>query len=234
MQPAPIDPSLQNELKAGEQLLWWGKPDPAHSVKENNRLKNVMIIWRILAIILLALSLVCALLLRSEMAFPGTWAIASLASLEISTIVILLVTVTVFAFCLNRVYLQWKAQHKHATNVKNTLYGITNQRIIVMTATKQGLTVSSFTREDIGQINRIETGGGWGDIMFSKPRQIQRGTRSIAVVSKLGGIPNVRLVDDILTRTFKNVAPSAPPPPLQPTPQTPTQYPPAPEDYMQP
>lgn len=232
MQPAPIDPSLQNELKAGEQLLWWGKPDPAHSVKVNNRLKTVMTIWIILAIILLALSLACALLLHTEMSFPETWTIASLATLAISTIVLLLVSIAVFVFCLNRVYLLWKAQRKHAVDIKNTLYGITDQRVIVMTGSKQGLIVSSYTREDIGQISRIETGGGWGDINYSKPRQIQRGMRSVAVVSRLAGVPDVRLVEDILTRTFKNVAP--PVPQSQQRPPTPAHYPPAPEEYIQP
>lgn len=75
-----------------------------------------------------------------------------------------------------------------------------------MTASKQGFAVNSYTQHDIGQINRVETGGGWGDVSYGKVRQIRKGMRMISVTEKLVGIPNAHMVADSLTRTFKTNA----------------------------
>lgn len=233
-EPMMVDPYLHSELRPNEQLLWWGKPDLAHSMKGNNYTVTLIVVWSVLAIILLALSIICASLLRTVMTIPVEWDVANLTTLQISMVALLLISLATFGICLYRLYLLWKLRHKHATDIKNTLYGITNQRVIVMTATRRGLAVASYTREDIGQISRVETGGGWGDVMYGKPRHIQRGTRQVAVVSKLAGIPNVRQVEDILTRTFKNTETPPVPPAIALQEMSQVQYPPAPEEYMQP
>ncbi|MDQ2717161.1 MAG: hypothetical protein M3Z08_19850 [Chloroflexota bacterium] len=65
--------------------------------------------------------------------------------------------------------------------------------------------MNSCTRDDIGQINRVETGGGWGNLSYGKARHIQRGNRLFTVAETLQGIPNVRMVEDLLSTTFKSV-----------------------------
>jgi hypothetical protein len=220
--PIMVDPSLQQELKPGEQLLWWGKPDIAHRVKTRSVQTINLTISIILALVMAALVVFSIQLFREE---------SSIGSIDSNTVILLLMSLVLLGIYIYRLY-QFFSQRTHqTTNLKQTTYGITNQRVIVITATAQHFIVNSYRANDIGQINRVETGGGWGDVSYGKARHIQRGRRTITIVEKLVGIANVRLVEDLLVTTFKSDSGTAPAfsPALTPLPPQP--YPPTPQFY---
>src|SRR5579883_2720835 len=57
-EPMMVDPYLQHELKPGEQLLWWGRPDPKHRARTGNAsgvfITNI-VIYSILAFVMVGL-----------------------------------------------------------------------------------------------------------------------------------------------------------------------------------
>lgn len=231
------NPQVQNEMKPGKHLLWWGKPNLAHRVKSHIFYINP-IIMGVLAIFSLWLVYNAWNLLIEEVGFDG--------NLQGSTLVLLIFCIVLFISCLARILLFYYQIQKNRANLLNTTYAITDRRIMVITATSKGLAVKSHTRGDIGQIVRAETGGGWGDVSYGIPRSQQAGFRSVTLVDKLAGIPNAGMVEDILMRTFKNSQPAPqqdwyPSYPQQqpypPQPQynaQPAQYPPPPQYYAQP
>lgn len=219
--PAMID-QLQNEVKPGEQLLWWGTPDPARKAKAVNTTTTAYIIYGILSVLMAGLVIFDIHLLQEDI----MW----LSGPDPFTVLMLLIGLGLLGINLYRIYATYSVTQKQITNLRNTIYGITNQRVIVMTAGQQGFAVNSYTRNEMGQINRIETGDGWGDVSFGRPRQIQRGTRTLTIVEKLVGVSDVRRVEDILIRTFKNTPPAmVPGQPVLPV----QSYPPMPQHYMQ-
>lgn len=217
---------LQNEVKPGEQLLWWGKPEPSRKAKTPSTATAVYIVNGILAIFMVFLIAFDIHLLNEESSlFSGP---------DPFTVLLLIVAIGLLGLNLYRIYAAYSVAQKHITNLRHTIYGITNQRVIVMTAGTQGFAVNSYGANDIGQINRVETGDGWGDVSFGKPRHIQQGVRTLTIVEKLVGIPEVQKVADILTRTFKIAPPAATPPAQTWYPQQPAQpYPPTPQQYME-
>jgi hypothetical protein len=231
------NPQVQNEMKPGEHLLWWGKPNLAHRVKSRIFYLNP-IIMGVLAVFTLVLIYNAWNLLIEEIGFYGSFQSTSLS--------LFVFCVFLFLFCLARILLFYYQIQKNFANLRNTTYAITDRRIIVITATSKSLAVKSHTRGDIGQIVRSETGGGWGDVSYGIPRSQQAGFRSVTVVDKLAGVPNAGMVEDILMRTFKNSQPVPQQgwypsyPQQQPylsQPQydaQPVQYPPSPQYYAQP
>ena len=199
--PITIDLRLQSELKPGEQLLWWGRPDLARRVKNIGSVNASYLIYGILAVAMIGLVIFDANLLIEETAFSD--------GPQPFTIFMLLFSILLVGVYFYRIYAVFSIMQANNNNLRNTIYAITNQRILVMTQTRQNFAVKSHAHNDIGQITRTETGEGWGDVSYGIPRTRQIGLRTVAVVDKLVGIPNARLVEDILIRTFKN--PSVPP-----------------------
>lgn len=218
-----VDPALQNELKPGEQLLWWGRPDPKRKAKSAYAQTANYIIYGILAVVAIGLIISNLNLIFQEIGFFGRP--------DSDSIFLLFVSFALLCVPLYRFYASYNLIQKQVNDLRNTIYAITNQRVIMMTARKSGVTVNSYTQNDIGQINRVETGDGWGDVAFGKVRQVQRGLRTIPVTEKFTGIPNVHLVADILSRTFGNVGSAVPAMPMQ---AQQYQYPPMVLHYEQP
>lgn len=209
--PQTIDPLIQRELKEGEQLLWWGQPEVKRRAKSsNNTLQVAAISYGLLAIIALIFIVVIAQLLQEESAY------AFLSGIKVPSLMLLGAILVLLIFIGYRAYVTYNQYKKPITALRNTVYGITDQRVLVIVKNTQGFSVNSYTRDNMGQLNRVETGEGWGDITFGKVRQMQSGLRSVLVAEKLVGVPNVRSVEDLLERTFKNVAPTSQQIPPQP------------------
>jgi hypothetical protein len=78
------------------------------------------------------------------------------------------------------------------------IYAVTDRRVLIITAGEKR-SVMSFGRADIGAIERIEGSGEKGDIVFGWQRNI-----------RFTGVPHVRMVEQILFRTFKGEFPFYP------------------------
>ena len=62
----------------------------------------------------------------------------------------------------------------------------------------------SFTRDEVGRIERFEGRDGWGDVVFGPIRAPQGPAVSQAPPApQLAGIANVRQVEWLLLKTFK-------------------------------
>ncbi|MGH2506476.1 MAG: hypothetical protein ACRDHZ_03530 [Ktedonobacteraceae bacterium] len=222
-EPTMVDPALQNELKLDEQLLWWGRPDPMRKAKSASTQTASYIVFGVLAVVAIFLLYNNINLIFEEISFFGRP--------DSDSIFLLFVSLGLLFIPLYRFYIFYSIAQKRTNDLRQTIYGITNRRVIAMTANKQGLSVNSYTQNDIGQINRVETGGGWGDVAYGKVRQVQRGRNTISVTEKLQGIPNAHMVEDILSRTFGNYTQ---PPQQAPMQAQQYQYPPLLLHYEQP
>jgi hypothetical protein len=234
------NPFVQQELKPGEHLLWWGNPHPAHRIKPRPTFYVRPVIMGFLAIGSLVLLSFVWSLYQFVMDFD--------ASIAGSILALFIACLLLFAVTTARVLIFIYQVRKHLTNLRNTTYAITDRRIMVITRTGKGVAVKSHTSGDIGQIVRVETGGGWGDISYGIPHTRQMGLRTTTLVDKMTGIPNAWMVEDILLRTFKHSQGAPQPswhspqaqeyPPQSPAyvPQAkpiPSSYPPPPEYYTQ-
>src|SRR5450432_2612053 len=119
--PTIDDLSFQQELKLDEQVLWSGKPDPAHMVKNSNPQQVLLIIINIiLVIVLFALTLFMVQLFNEER--------AASTGLEIPSLLFVLICLASFVYRLYGLYRLFNQRRQRVTNLKKTLYAITNQR----------------------------------------------------------------------------------------------------------
>jgi hypothetical protein len=90
---------------------------------------------------------------------------------------------------------------------RNTLYTITNRRVIILRSGRY-LRVSSYGKRAITQVQRIERHDGSGDLIFvanppyrsSGKNQSPAGISSTGPVGTFSALPNVRLVEQKLIR----------------------------------
>lgn len=202
--PSDVDSNLFAELRAGEQMLWWGRPNPKHRMK---RRQSQMITVRF-AIVLSAFLVI--LIIDATMLPDIPYILRSGAYLLLLMLLFNMIVVYSFFYTLQvyRVHLHLQKQLRH------TFYAITDQRAFMMTALPgKSRAVVSYAREDIGTISREEGEGGWGDLTFGILRPATIGTRTRLTQSRFSGIPNVRRVEEIMFRTFKNPIEQSPPAP---------------------
>lgn len=166
------DPSLnqpfQAELESGERLLWTGRADPVRSAL------GAFAIW-FFAIPWTAFSVNFMLMWRNHdwasYIFQGSFVLIGVGLLSTPL----------------WTYLRARA----------TLYGITQQRIILLT-TGRTRTVQSFRDEDLNHIVRTERADGSGDLTFAqrsyRDSDGDRRTQNFTMV----GILNVREVERLV------------------------------------
>ena len=210
-----MDSLIANELEEGEGVLWTGRPHPSSRANSpQTRVFSVIaIIYGALGIILLAVGFIV------NASLSGRVGSSSLLGLSIVGGVFVLLAI-IFGI-IAAVY---------RPGLKGTIYAITEQRILTVTAGR-ALIVYSYGKGDIGPLTRIERPDGTGDLIFTTNRQgspygmygygyygaysgygAGGGTttnsnmaigRASANAGRLLGIPNVREVERIVRRTFK-------------------------------
>lgn len=193
-----VDLSVLRELRPDEQLLWWGQPDPRRQVRTNSPL--VYILYGIL------ISAISSLLYF----FLAQYAEVSQFFPSIFVFFILFVLAILLLLLLIAAYGTYKIYHKIAIDLRHTTYAITDQRIITIVTNQQDFAVTSHTAEDVGMIQLVETDDGWGNVSYGYPHALQVGAVRATIIPTLTGIPHVRMVEDILSRTFKQRGYSAP------------------------
>ena len=204
MQNSPgIDPILITELRAGERVLWWGRPDPKRRMKRKQSQNVPVRFGFILAMFLLMIFL--------DTSFIPDWPYITSSPLSLFMLV---VANLVVLFCVFYTLPAFRAYLRLQQQLRHTYYAITNQRALMMTALpEKSRVVVSYAKDDIGTISREEGGGGWGDLTFGILRPSKIGTRTVLTQSRFSGIPNVRQVEEIMFQTFKREVEPAPPAP---------------------
>ena len=89
--------------------------------------------------------------------------------------------------------------------LQQTMYAITTQRIVEVSGTSV-VSATSYSRKEIGKIDRIETQDGWGDIIYSSPLVLLPAIcpQVSLTTGRMVGIPDVRVVQELLLKTFKD------------------------------
>lgn len=85
---------------------------------------------------------------------------------------------------------------------KRTAYAITDRRAMIITLTRRGgSTVESFRPESLTSMIRKQNADGSGDLIFEQFRE-RRGSGTTTIRRGFIGIRDVKLVEDLITRTL--------------------------------
>lgn len=190
-----VDPVVQRELHDGEQPLWCGRPDPKkRSERGANTDAFVWSVWlRLAGLLLVAILAAISFLLQRRLPAAHTF------------ILPLLLAALLLMFSLSRSLPRYAKRRSGHANLQHIVYAITNQRILVISTVHHQARVRSYTRAEIGRIQRLERQkDGCGDIIFGQGQPGQ-GEQNAAAAPRFIGIPDVRRVEEILLRTFKDV-----------------------------
>ncbi|MDQ2887591.1 MAG: hypothetical protein M3Y39_16075 [Chloroflexota bacterium] len=201
MQQQEMEFSLEKELAEGEELLWFGHPDPSRRATMAGPTLAFIILTSVFGVLGI-LFLVAALII-------SFFAIASRATAVVSLVFYIIGGTFLFLAILFGLFATFLRQP-----LRQTVYGITNQRVIIL---RRGatLTVDSYTKNDIGHITRRERPDGSGDLIFANARSpygynynssaygASYGYGNMSGSGKFTGIPNVRATEQLLRSTFK-------------------------------
>ena len=202
-----VDTLIANELEEGERVLWTDRPHP-NSKSSASPVMAYYILTAIFGIIGVMLILIGFIV---SLSVSGKSGASILLGLSIPGVTLIFMAI-IFGI-ISLVY---------RPNLKGTAYAITEQRIITVTKGRS-LIVYSYGKDEIGTLNRIERPDGSGDLIFAANRQSSpyggnysyygasyggttgnMGTLGVSAnAGKFLGIANVRDVERIVRRTFK-------------------------------
>jgi hypothetical protein len=184
-----VDPLVLRELRDGEQALWCGRPDPKRRIEGGGRASALEWSVRLRLAGLLVVAILAAISFFVQRRLPSA-----------HTFTLLLVLAAVLLLFSLAGSLPTYARRRSARrDLRHFVYAITNQRILVINnARRHQEGVQSYTRQEIGRIQRFER-DGWGDIIFGQ------GGQQAGAAARFIGIPDVRSVEALLLKTFKDV-----------------------------
>ncbi len=192
---------LGQELGEGEEIQWSNRPERGGSAGPANVFMILVLIFGCIGFAML----IVAIILLTVVHTKGS-TIASIPLFIVSgTFLFLTLLFGIFSLVYRQV-------------PRNTLYAITNQRIMIL-RTGPVLTVDSYSRNDIGYLTRRERPDGSGDLFFTNLRSPYSysynngygnngysygyGSYGMSGTGRFIGISNVRSVEQILRTTFK-------------------------------
>lgn len=194
-----------NELAEGEEMLWFGSPQPGSRASGGPG-----IVFRILGTVfgLIGFSLLLVSILFTLLQpFGGSTIIFTVFFSIGLPFFIIGVVFTILGFVLKPA-------------LKSVYYAITDQRIIILHP-GHNLRVESYGKEEIGRLLRTEHPDGSGDLEFTRQPtssnyvaysnygnyntgyQGNAGT-SYPSTGRFIGVPNIRSVEQLIRRTFKS------------------------------
>ena len=193
-----IDPNLLAELRPGEPVLWWGRPDPKRRVVNGRSQLSPILLGSVSLLVLFLLAFDIFVILN----FHSADALLLFAIILIN--VGLLVSIGSSGYPVVQ-------RRRHVRNLLHTIYAITDQRALIITIVPgKSRAVVSYTKSDIGTISRHEGKEGWGDLIFGVPRPSVVNGRRVMASASFGGIPQVRVAESMMFQTFKRDAASSP------------------------
>jgi hypothetical protein len=161
--PPGIDPLLLAELRAGESMLWWGRPDPKRRMKRRQSQNIPLRFGIILAIFLLMIFL--------DTLFIPDWTYIMSSSVSLVMLVVVNLIVLYSVFYTIPVYLAYRRLQKQ---LRHTNYAITNQRAIMMTALPEKKSCCSFVCQRRYWHHQPRGKGGWmGRSNFWHPSPVE-------------------------------------------------------------
>jgi hypothetical protein len=195
-----MDSALESELEEGEELLWFGQP----TADSNNRPTPARV-FIILVSIFGSFGLIFLVLGILFLAVFGIEAAGLPLTIIGGTFLFIALLYTFISIILSNL-----------NSAKNTIYAVTDRRIIIMEKNKNTI-VDSYGKKDIGPISRIERPDGTGDLIFTSNRggnsyyNNYNGTSSNTNngswngninKGRMQGIAGVKEVERLIRRTF--------------------------------
>ena len=191
-----VDPAVLREMQEGEQLLWWSQSDPKRSSTHKGTRALSLSVQLPVAVAVILVFLAVVFFFVPVGPFKNTHLLSLL----------LVVGAGLVAYSLPKKLPRYRAARQQQRTLARTIYAITDRRVLVLIKTgHQGVNAFSFTRGDIGRIERFERGeDGGGDLVFGPVRTPPQGAaQSAPPAPRLAGIADVRHVEWLLLKTFK-------------------------------
>lgn len=187
---------IEDELYAQEEILWAGTPTPLRALGGG----SLVSAGASAGILVLVLGIIFTF---RSMAFSGFEGMPMMGPPPAIFTLITLIMALTFGLVLLSPLWQW-------LNARNTLYAITNQRILILDGVLSQ-NATSYHAADIERIERRTYGNGRGDIIFRRETRSRRyrtsggfrRTRYYTQSIGLFGIPDVREVERLIRVTFK-------------------------------
>jgi hypothetical protein len=179
-----MEASLSNELLEGEEVLWSGRPDP-----HRRSLVSPARVFLRLGLVFLPIGLVLVIIGLALLLSSGFRP----SSLGLFIPGLALFIPGVVFFLLGLIYLLIGLIGSFPS--RNTLYAITNLRVIILRSGRNAR-VSSYPKRAITQVQHIERPDGSGDLIFIGNPAYGRSGR----VEAFSALPDVRLVEQKLIR----------------------------------
>lgn len=189
-----VDPVVLRELRDGEQPLWCARPDPKRRIERGARAGAFEWSVRVRLASLPVVAILAAVSFLLERRSPTAHTFTLLFVLA----------ALLLLFSLASSLPKYTRKRSARANLRHIVYAITNQRILVISNGRGQEGVRSYTRQEIGRLQRLERQDGWGDIIFGQG-QAGQGEQHAATAARFSGIPDVRAVEALLLKTFKDV-----------------------------
>jgi hypothetical protein len=190
-----VDPVVLRELRDGEQPLWCGRPDPKRRIERGAGPDAFEWSVRLRLACLLVVAVLAAVSFFVQRLLPAAHTYTLL----------LVLAALLLLFSLAGSLPKYAKQRARRSDLQHIVYAITNQRILVISNYEGREGVHSYTRQDLGRIERIERhSDGCGDVIFGI-NQSGQGGQQAAAAARFIAIPDVRGVEALLLRTFKDV-----------------------------
>lgn len=190
-----VDPVVLRELRDGEQPLWCGRPDPKRRIEQGAR--SSAFEWSV------RLRLACLLVVAILAAV--SFFVQRLLPVAHTFTLLLVLAALLLLFSLAGSLPKYARKRSGRSDLRHIVYAVTTQRILVISDGRGQEGVRSYTRQEIGRLQRIERHqDGWGDIIFGQGPAGQS-EQQAAAAARFIGIPDVRGVEALLLRTFKDV-----------------------------
>lgn len=208
-----IDPNLLAELRPGEPVLWWGRPDPKRRVINGRSLLSPILIGFLSLLVLFLLAFDILVILNIHVLD------ALFLSLDVLFLFAIILINVGLLFSIGSLGYPMVQRRRHVRDLLHTIYAITDQRALIITIVPgKSRGVVSYTKGDIGTISRHEGKEGWGDLIFGVPRPSVVNGRRVMASASFGGIPQVRAAESVMFQTFKRDEKAAPLPSERPLP----------------
>jgi hypothetical protein len=177
-----LERMAQNELGAGERLLWVGQPNPWRSTLTSFAIYLFAIPWTAFVIFWEAMALGMGSHVRNQ---SGPFLIFPLFGIPFVLIGLGMLSTPIWVY----------------RKMRRTLYAVTDKRLLIIISGRSR-TVQSYDERSIGDIQRREYTDGSGDIIFA--RKLRYGTddngTTTTSTTNIGflGIPDVRSVEKLV------------------------------------
>jgi hypothetical protein len=180
-----LSQKLQQELQRNEQVIWQAYPEGSRRAKQS-LLRTLLPSWMVLRLFLL-LSMFLVVV------------VTSIVYRSTTPLLLVLYGSIFLAVMLVAIILVVSPRRTARRRLQNTIYAITTRRLLVITLDRDQWVQNSYEAQDLGRIDYIERGDGWGDVVIGVQQRVQSQGYSLVVMSpRLSGVEHARSVAALL------------------------------------